>query len=307
MKKKIIYISGAEVFDVNDVRAAFDEVRIALKLDKDTILFGVPVDESEQLGVAESAPIVTDDMDEAENDVMDESDVVIEEAEDEETADNDDAKEDEPAEDEEPEENPVEDVFVTGPQDEDTAPEEPVDDVPNDESDSEDTPVVPILSVLAAKKETVATPAPDADDIDAPVATSDDDDNDILAGIDDDMPTASEKTLEELLETMTPLREDTDVPRPKKKKSKEVKQEPVADEIDEIDATLENLASEFAENQDKVAAPKKSSERGKIGKLKNILPFKKMKRDDSGLMGDLFGWAGIAANDDDFTTPGFFK
>ncbi len=307
MKKKIVYISGAEVFDVNDVRAAFDEVRIALKLDKDTILFGVPVDESEQLGVAESAPIVTDEVDEAENDVMDESDVVIEEVEDEEPVDNDDAKEDEPAEDEETqEENPAEDVFVTGPQDEDTAPEETV-DMTNDESDSEDAPVVPILSVLAAKTETVATPAPDADDTDAPVATSDDDNKDILDGIDDDMPTASEKTLEELLETMTPLREDADVPRPKKKKSKEVKQEPVAAEIDEIDATLENLASEFAENQDKVATPKKSSERGKIGKLKNILPFKKMKRDDSGLMGDLFGWAGIAANDDDFTTPGFFK
>ena len=104
MKKKIVYISGAEVFDVNDVRAAFDEVRIALKLDKDTILFGVPVDESEQLGVAESAPIVTDDTDEAENDVMDESDVVIEEVEDEEPVDNDDAKEDEPAEDEETQE-----------------------------------------------------------------------------------------------------------------------------------------------------------------------------------------------------------
>ena len=31
-----------------------------------------------------------------------------------------------------------------------------------------------------------------------------------------------------------------------------------------------------------------------------------MKRVDTGLMGDLFGWAGIAANDEDFTIPGFF-
>jgi hypothetical protein len=36
------------------------------------------------------------------------------------------------------------------------------------------------------------------------------------------------------------------------------------------------------------------------------MPFKKAKRDDGGLMGDLFGWAGIAANDDDFSIPGFF-
>ena len=114
----------------------------------------------------------------------------------------------------------------------------------------------------------------------------------------DDMPTeASEKTLEELLESMTPLREDIHDDTPKANTKKQ---------DDEIDATLEHLASEFAENQDKVPSPKKSSERGKIGKLKNILPFKKIKRDDSGIMGDLFGWAGIAANDEDFTIPGFF-
>ena len=66
------------------------------------------------------------------------------------------------------------------------------------------------------------------------------------------------------------------------------------------------MASEFAENQDKIVTPQKSQPQGKIGKLKNILPFKKAKRDDNGIMGDLFGWAGIAANDDDFTIPGFF-
>ena len=31
-----------------------------------------------------------------------------------------------------------------------------------------------------------------------------------------------------------------------------------------------------------------------------------MKREDPGIMGDLFGWAGIAANDEEFTIPGFF-
>ena len=34
---------------------------------------------------------------------------------------------------------------------------------------------------------------------------------------------------------------------------------------------------------------------------------KAKNNDNSGLMGDLFGWAGVAANDEDFTIPGFFK
>ena len=44
MKTKIIYISGNEIFDMAEIRAAFEEVRDALGLDKDTVLFGVPVD-----------------------------------------------------------------------------------------------------------------------------------------------------------------------------------------------------------------------------------------------------------------------
>ena len=44
MKTKIIYISGSEIFDMADIRSAFEEVRGALNLDKDTVLFGVPVD-----------------------------------------------------------------------------------------------------------------------------------------------------------------------------------------------------------------------------------------------------------------------
>ena len=41
---KIIYISGNETFEMTQIRAAFEEVRETLGLDKDTILFGVPVD-----------------------------------------------------------------------------------------------------------------------------------------------------------------------------------------------------------------------------------------------------------------------
>ena len=74
----------------------------------------------------------------------------------------------------------------------------------------------------------------------------------------------------------------------------------------DTDATLAQLANEFAAAQDKIVSIEKPESQGKIGKLKNILPFKKAKRDDSSLMGDLFGWAGIAANDEDFSIPGFF-
>ena len=77
------------------------------------------------------------------------------------------------------------------------------------------------------------------------------------------------------------------------------------DEDTSVDATLEQLATEFAETQDKIASENKSSSRSKIGKLRNILPFKQSKHKDTGL-GDLFGWAGIAANDEDFSVPGFF-
>lgn len=279
MKKKIVYISGAEVFDVNDVRAAFEEVRNTLKLDADTILFGVPVDEAESVGDVVATTFVenTPDTDEMLSKKIESDDTGFEEN----------------IEDEEVVEN------------EDTEPE-----IAETEIDSKtDAPVVPILSVLASKEEVVepepiAAPQEEADEpiTDEPIEL-DDASPDMVDMINDEMPADSqEKTLEELLETMAPLHEE-----PVKHK----KAEPVASidiaQVDEIDATLENLATEFAENQDKVVGTKKGAERGKIGKLKNILPFKKNKRDDSGLMGDLFGWAGIAANDDDFTIPGFFK
>ena len=293
MKKKIIYISGAEVFDVNDVRAAFEEVRNTLKLDSDTILFGVPVDNAESVGnvsdvaddvVPVAAPVVEldDDYDAETESDADEFEMVDEE----DVVDNDDVNQE----------------IVETP------------------ADSEnDAPVVPILSVLATKEEIpeiasveVESEVPVAE-IEEPVAKEEPieieaDEAEIADMINDEMPADfQEKTLEELLESMTPLHEE--VAKPQKKQNKKI--EPVdsgtTETLDEIDATLENLASEFAENQDKVTTPKKSSERGKIGKLKNILPFKKTKREDPGLMGDLFGWAGIAANDDDFTIPGFFK
>lgn len=304
MKKKIIYISGAEVFDIEDVKSAFEEVRTALKLDSDTILFGVPV-ESEIAGVSTESVDDTDDIckcvDCGDDRVCEYVDEVANE--------------------------PKQPEFIDESEsdnDTDDTEETPEPDISAKENDTEsDETVVPILSVLAAKQpdvepeqdgpesqkeiientdltDVVPTNISVKTEITHTVTVNSEIEN-MSDMINDDVPVAeTEKTLEELLESMTPLQEDVQ-PEPIKSESVET-----GSQTDEIDITLENLASEFAEKEDKIVPQKKNSERGKIGKLKNILPFKKMKRDDSSLMGDLFGWAGVAANDDDFSMPGFF-
>ncbi|MBO4480608.1 MAG: hypothetical protein J5742_03235 [Alphaproteobacteria bacterium] len=285
MKKKIVYISGADVFDVKDVRAAFDEVRNTLNLDSDTILFGVPVDEESEMTAPQRVEAKSDKVDipEVIQKVVPQEPIV--------------------------EESITEDVEEIT---EEIIPEIDLhnsnesieDDASDTDSDKKDAPVVPISSVLVPNKEE-KTPKTKKkqkvevvkEDVADTIEVQEDEITDML---NDEVPSESpEKTLEELLESMEPLREDIqpDV-------QSELPSEINADE--EIDATLESLASEFADNQSKISTSKKTAGRGKIGKLKNILPFKKMKRDDTGLMGDLFGWAGIAANDEDFTIPGFF-
>lgn len=314
MKTKIIYISGSEVFDMRDVRAAFDAVRATLGLSQDTILFGVPVDSDSALDapveknesvecsavvepVVPECPIATV---EPEPEIVVQTETIV-----------DSEPIPEPAPDEiidtesqdkiipitsiltavsvpvESEQSVVEPVIE---QDVVTEPvsESVVSDVKSDE---------PVITDIAIDSE-LAAPAIDTDDTET-----------VTLGdmISDDAPVAPmEKTLEQLLESMKPLREDL------------INDEaPVSDEViddtdmmppfeTDADATLAQLASEFAENEDKIVNTKPKESSGKIGKLKNILPFKKAKRDDNGLMGDLFGWAGIAANDDDFAMPGFF-
>ncbi|MCR4917634.1 MAG: hypothetical protein K5912_01675 [Alphaproteobacteria bacterium] len=301
MKRKIVYISGSEVFDINDVRDAFDEVRAALNLDSDTVLFGVPVDNEQNAADAGKVEVVSEDVFEpiveedelcpgCQNEVCDCVEIT----------------------EEEPEcvtESPVAQEEIAK-ENESIEPEASV----NPKNDSKDT-VVPILSVLAAKPsedQDIAEPVKDREDstdsVNITVKTTTHtvttvNTENMSEMINDDMPVQeTEKTLEELLESMTPLQEDV---QSEPAKSEDVNATP--QQASEIDITLESLASEFAENQDKIVPQKKASERGKIGKLKNILPFKKLKRDDSGIMGDLFGWAGAAANDDDFSVPGFFS
>ena len=197
------------------------------------------------------------------------------------------------------------------------------------EEEKQDT-IIPILSVLSGNDtETVtcvADEVPNAEQVEAtaieePVETIQDiDETDALQVsiediVTDDMPVAEHnKTLEELLESMTPLGEDIeqDIIENTEIETEQDSQEnsdfsvSMTDDMADTDATLAQLANEFAQTQDKIPDTPKSTSNGKIGKLKNILPFKKAKRDDSGLMGDLFGWAGIAANDEDFSIPGFF-
>lgn len=297
MKTKIIYISGSEVFDVTDIRAAFNEVRSALGLASDTVLFGVPVDADDAGLQPVTAEKQTETMvvTEPEEDII-EPEIVIEEK---------------PA----PIKKTAKKVKAVATEEikEEIAQEEP--------AKSEEEKIIPILSILSAKADTPEqAEEPVMENIESVDDKEDDDDiepeEDILEDTEvteeieitsiqtksieemmaDEVPEAeTEKTLEQLLESMAPLREDRNHEEP--------------EEIEEdtgIDATLEQLAAEFVEKQDEIEVAPKAENAGKIGKLKNILPFKKAKREEPSLMGDLFGWAGIAANDDDFSIPGFF-
>lgn len=367
MKTKIIYISGSEVFDMRDIRAAFDQVRSALQLGTDTVLFGVPVDKADAL--SENADIIpsvsvtqidaTQDAPETVPEIAEP--IVIDKTPDE-------------ASDAITEPVPAAEVITPKktrgrPKSVKKADPKPIidealpetNDTPKTESQEK---VVSILSVLTSKHDTVdmpdadtktviATPdipeivadadpitenAPeidiiddtpiDIDTIDLTDTTQEisviddiddaiDDDASQTVSIDDmitdDAPIVpQEKTLEQLLESMTPLREDLeheqhiDATDSVDEFTPENTSDVIAPSTDDDDATLEQLATEFAENQDKIEPSVKTENHGKIGKLKNILPFKKARRDDAGLMGDLFGWAGIAANDEDFAIPGFF-
>ena len=324
MKTKIIYISGNEVFEMTQIRAAFEEVRNALGLDNDTVLFGVPVDKDNVMADSVSdvaietqesttEPVVKEIHEEVVNEIPED---IVEET---------------------PEiiDTEIPNTDVVEPELVDTN-DDIVEEVENIIEEEKQDTIIPILSVLSGNDtETVtcvADEVPNAEQveqaeqvedtaIEEPVETIQDiDETDALQVsiediVTDDMPVAEHnKTLEELLESMTPLGEDIEQDIIETPESEIVQNDAensdfsvsMTDDMADTDATLAQLANEFAQTQDKIPDTPKSTSNGKIGKLKNILPFKKAKRDDSGLMGDLFGWAGIAANDEDFSIPGFF-
>ena len=206
MKKKIVYISGGDKFDVNDVRAAFEEVRSALNLGVDTVLFGVPVDVPAQVVDANSGLVecetTTDDVVQC-------------------------------------------DEIVPEPQIEPEILQDANDNIPADEAEKEET-AVPILSVLASQ-----TSESEHDDTDseiiiehAEIDVSDTEpvkaEENITEMLNTTIPDDGEKTLEELLESMAPLREDVhnepELPNQDIDKSRSAEQ-------DDVDARLENLAS----------------------------------------------------------------
>lgn len=303
MKTKIIYISGNEIFDINDIRAAFEEVRNALNLDKNTVLFGVPVDnedaglstKTDNIAISESN--ITDVINTPEPESIETSEIIESEPE----------FIPEPIETIEQTESVVETPIKKRgrPRKETTITETVVVSENQDNIDTEK--IVPILSVLSTNEDENG-PEPQnneiVENIDIISEISDEPSETIESKTDDEMDiqiSDDDADLEKLLSEMTPLdvSEDTN------------NNEPIipVDNNDDndisVDATLEQLATEFAEKQDKITSETKSTSRNRIGKLRNILPFKQSKHKDTGL-GDLFGWAGIAANDEDFSVPGFF-
>ena len=321
MKTKIIYISGNEVFDMHDIRAAFEEVRCALNLDKNTVLFGVPVD-------TDDACLMNDSIKEenVKEPVIEETKEIIPE-----TIPTP-VKEEIVSTQEQIEEEPIVEEIIDTVEEEMPAPkkrgrprkeqiidepvvekeidEETVVETPTEETKEEKT--IPILSVLSANEKTDEIESENTTDVDEQIdiitditeeTTEDVSPEQIEESIAEPVESVEEESepdLEKLLSEMTPLQEDTLDETPSA--------EPIVedDEPDlSVDATLEQLASEFVSSQDKIASETKSQSRSKIGKLRNILPFKQSKHKDQGI-GDLLEWAGIAANDEDFSVPGFF-
>ena len=318
MKTKIIYISGSEIFKASDVRDAFDTVRSQLGLSQDTVLFGVPVDADDALaGQFDSVtaihpePIVTETLTQKETLEQQEKPkrtkrkVADLEPKNIPVAEDNSEKEIIPIlsvlggdaqtgiqskSDNVEDENCTNDVDV-------------VDEVSQDDNDDNDKNVVSGIQNLTIETDVIDTEA-DQDIIKQEISCLDShdidlDDSDVEPEINISQDSDEDNQLEKLLQSVQSLHEE---------KNEDTAELAVPDtEPDETDLTLEKLATEFAENQDKIVNTTKTSSRGgKIGKLKNILPFKKAKRNDSGLMGDLFGWAGVAANDEEFGIPEFF-
>ena len=295
MKTKIIYISGSEIFNITDIHAAFEEVRTALQLDSDTVLFGVPVDQ-EDAGFGTTTTAITENVPDIpeEQPVIESVETIVEET---------------PAEPESKTKRTRARKTAKNKESE-TDTETENKKIVTETNEVSEQKVVPILSVLSGDEPVIETEpeqseADETSDENEIVVTETEETEDIITEIDEHPQTENEgePDLEKLLSAMTPLQEDTldeDIIAIDSDNS-----ESEDNVSDDVDATLEQLATEFAETQDKIAAETKSSGRSKIGKLRNILPFKQSKHKDQGL-GDLFGWAGVAANDEDFSVPGFF-
>lgn len=308
MKTKIIYISGDEIFNINDIRAAFEEVRNALQLSKDTVLFGVPVDKDDaelNTNVDQCKP---ESVQTIANEIIDEEiiDTNVAVTENPEPVIINDEEKPKPKRGRARKNIEIEN---------DDSKEQP-------ETIDELEKIVPISSILSVQddetldiSETETTdninPEPESEivteNVQINIVNENETKQDITSEIDNsdeiEEESNSEPDLEKLLSIMTPLQED--ISESENSQIDDAIPVPDIEQTEDVDATLEQLATEFAETQDKIAAETKASNRSKIGKLRNILPFKPSKQKDQGL-GDLFYWAGMAANDEEFSVPGFF-
>ena len=320
MKTKIVYISGNEIFDMNDIRAAFEEVRVALNLDKSTVLFGVPVDADDACLIKDTKPSQIETTVETPEIPQDTHETIQTHKDTANIPKTPQIIDTEPTITESITETEIKETVVEQPKRRGRPRKEVVEEIIPEPTHESEEKVVPILSVLSTKAEEdtdaqdetaepeivpdITTEETIEETIIDEIPESEDDATAVVENVDLDDDDAAD--LEKLLSAMTPLAEDI----MEDKKTIEIPDEPDTEPIEtpdedmSVDATLEQLATEFAESQDKIATENKSS-RSKIGKLRNILPFKQSKHKDQGL-GDLFGWAGVAANDEDFSVPGFF-
>ena len=311
MKTKIIYISGNEIFDMADIRSAFEEVRNALNLGPDTVLFGVPVDKEDD-GFGATDMHIHEEIEPAQNIEIPEqpSEPEIQP----ETIVDEPVVETEIKPVEKKRKTSRKKTVITEEIEETT--EKPV---PETADTPEEEKIVPILSVLSNDAETdeliEETPTAQESDIEIiedivsetseeiePTAEVDEESESLDTELPEQQAEEDAADLEKLLSAITPLQEDF----MEDKEPIETPETPDSNETENIDATLEQLATEYVANQDKIKQEAKSNTRSKIGKLRNILPFKQSKNKDSQGLDNLFGWAGLAANDEDFSVPGFF-
>lgn len=290
MKTKIIYISGSEIFDIADIRNAFEEVRGALNLDKDTVLFGVPVD-SDDAGL-KTNDLKDNELTSAVTENIDISDIP------------------EPIETEEPDITPVVEKTTkkrTTSRKKTTGTEETTETKTEPETTDEAVEkIVPILSILSVNNEDSVEPEETTENIEIiedVVQETTVTEEDIQTPEEPvENQTNDESGLDELLSSMEPLKDIV----PEQESGEEIIIDNTNNQDEEnIDETLKQLATEYVKKQDSMPSTKPSGN-GKLGKLRKYLPFKPQnKKEDPGL-DNLFDWAGSAANDEDFSVPGFF-
>ena len=277
MKTKIIYISGGEIFEPEDVRAALAEVRKMMNMDADTVVFGVPVD-SDDIGAAAPAVNISAAMHHDTNIPQQTADQAA---------------------------SVTETSAATKPKrarkkKEDFVPEEQMDDA---EAKPASAPILSVLGAVQSGKSEPETIAVDEEEEVTEITEITTTTTTISETITIETKTEKTPTIEDIFAELEPLKEDKIVDFAPGGTNGAA----AADDI-EMDETLSKMAEEFASAQKDI--PETPAARGsKIGKLKNILPFKKAKKEDPSIFGDLFGWAGIAANEDDerFALPDFFR